>query len=65
MNTNISEKLKAIREATGWSETKIGEEIGKSQPTAHRILNGQGDCNGSTLRAIEDLHARICIPTPK
>lgn len=49
---------------TGWSEVKIAEEIGTSQPTVNRILNGQDDCKGSTLLAITELHRATCAVLP-
>jgi predicted transcriptional regulator len=60
MDKNISTLLAEIKDATGWSEVKIAEVIGTSQPTVNRILNGQDDCKGSTLRAITDLHRTAC-----
>lgn len=60
MDKKISTLLTEIKDATGWSEVKIAEEIGTSQPTVNRILNGQDDCKGSTLRAISELHRNAC-----
>jgi transcriptional regulator with XRE-family HTH domain len=60
MDKKISTLLAEIKDATGWSEVKIAEEIGTSQPTVNRILNGQDDCKGSTLRAISELHRASC-----
>lgn len=59
MDKDISTLLREIRAATDWSEPKLAEEIGVSQPTVNRILNGQVDCRASTLRAIEALHGRV------
>lgn len=61
MDKNISTLLKEIKAETGWSEPRIAEELGTSQPTVNRILNGQDDCKGSTMRAIESLHKRVCV----
>ena len=58
MDKDISTLLQEIRAYTGWSEPRLAEEIGVSQPTVHRILKGQADCKVSTLRAIEGLHVR-------
>lgn len=60
MEKNITTLLREIKDLSGWSEPKIATAIGTSQPTVNRILNGQTDCKGSTLRAIEDLHLSIC-----
>jgi transcriptional regulator with XRE-family HTH domain len=60
MDKKISTLLAEIKGATGWSEAKIAEEIGTSQPTVNRILKGQDDCKGSTLRAISELHRTAC-----
>jgi transcriptional regulator with XRE-family HTH domain len=35
----------------------MARELGTSQPTVSRILNGQPNCLGSTLDAIRKLHA--------
>lgn len=60
MDKDISTLLKEVKAEAGWSETRIAEEIGTSQPTVNRILKGQDDCKGSTLRSIEELHKRVC-----
>ena len=60
MDKKISTLLTEIKSATGWSEVKIAEELGTSQPTVNRILNGQDDCKGSTLLAITELHRTAC-----
>ncbi|MBH2071701.1 hypothetical protein [Janthinobacterium lividum] len=56
MDKDISTLLREIKAITTWSEPKIAAELGTSQPTVNRILNGQLDCKGSTLRAIIELH---------
>jgi AraC-like DNA-binding protein len=58
MDKDICTLLREIKAATNWSETRIASELHTSQPTVNRILNGQAECKGSTLRAITDLHAR-------
>lgn len=63
MDKNISTLLREIKDATSWSEPRIASEIGASQPTVNRILNGQEDCKGSTLRAILELH-RSAVAAP-
>lgn len=60
MDKTITKLLTEVKTETGWSESRIADEIGTKQPTVNRILNGQGDCKGSTLRAIEALHKRVC-----
>jgi hypothetical protein len=62
MDKDIATLLKEIKSTTDWSEPRIAAELGTSQPTVNRILNGQPDCKGATLRAIVDLHARVCAP---
>jgi len=59
MNKDIGILMQEIRSATRWSEPRLASEIGVSQPTVNRILNGQADCKASTLRAIESLHSRV------
>jgi transcriptional regulator with XRE-family HTH domain len=61
MNKTISTLLQEIKAETGWSEPRIADELGTSQPTVNRILNGQPECKGSTLRAIEALHKKTCV----
>lgn len=61
MDKDTATLLREIKDATNWSETKIAEELGTTQPTVNRILNGQPDCKGSTFRAIELLHQAICV----
>ena len=61
MDKDIATLLREIKSATDWSEPRIASELGTSQPTVNRILNGQPDCKGATLRAIVDLHARVCL----
>ena len=60
MDKNISTLLREIKERTGWSEPRIAAELGTSQPTVNRILNGQPDCKAKTLRSIDALHQTIC-----
>lgn len=61
MDKQISTLLREVKEVTGWSEPRIAEEIGTSQPTVNRILNGQDECKTRTLRAIEALHSRVVM----
>jgi transcriptional regulator with XRE-family HTH domain len=64
MNTPSQELLLAIKGATGWSEPKIAAEIGTSQATVNRLLNGQPGCQASTYLAIEKLATRLKL-SPK
>jgi len=57
MDKDIQTMLQEIKAKTGWSEPRLAQEIGVSQPTVNRILNGQIDCKVKTLRAIEGLHS--------
>lgn len=61
MDKDIATLLGEIKRTTGWSEPRIASEIGTSQPTVNRILNGQLDCKVSTFRAIVELHSRVCV----
>jgi len=65
MDKDITTMLREIKDATGWSEARIAHELETSQPTVNRILNGQGDCKGKTLRAITELHAASCLSEAK
>jgi len=62
MDKDIATLLREIKSATDWSEPRIAAELGTSQPTVNRILKGQRDCKGATLRAIVELHGRVCAP---
>lgn len=61
MHKDISTLLREIKDQSGWSEPRIAREISTSQPTINRILKGQKECKSSLLRAIEDLHKRVCF----
>lgn len=62
MDKDIVTLLREIKAKTDWSQPRIAAEIGTSQPTVNRILKGQADCKGATLRSIVDLHGRVCAP---
>jgi transcriptional regulator with XRE-family HTH domain len=62
MDKDTAALLREIKDASGWSETRIAEKIGSSQPTVNRILHGQPDCKVSTLRAIEKLYQAVVRP---
>jgi predicted transcriptional regulator len=59
MDKDITTLLREIKDASGLSEPRIAAQLGTSQPTVNRILNGQGDCKGRTFKAIADMHARV------
>jgi len=56
MEKNIVALLKEIKGETGFCQTELAKALGTTQPTIHRILNGQVECKLSTWRAIVDLH---------
>lgn len=60
MDKNISTLLSEIKTRTRLSEPVIAQKLGISQPTVNRILNGQADCKGKTLRSIQSLHHEVC-----
>lgn len=60
MDKDIATLLREIKSATDWSEPRMAVELGTSQPTVNRILNGQPDCKGSLFRSIVELHGRVC-----
>lgn len=64
MTKDLPTLLKEIKDSTKWSEPRIAEEVGVSQPTINRILNGQIECKGSTLLAIQALHKSV-LPQPE
>jgi predicted transcriptional regulator len=51
--------LHEIQEQTLWTQPKLAAELGTSQPTVHRILNGQEECKVSTFQAILSLHKSV------
>jgi transcriptional regulator with XRE-family HTH domain len=59
MDKDISTLLREIKDISKLSEPRIAEQLGTSQPTVNRILNGQGDCKGRTFKAIAEMHARV------
>ena len=58
MDKEIDTLLQELKAKKSWSEHRLALEIGTSQPTVNRILNGQRDCKGSTFRAIQQLHSK-------
>ncbi len=60
MDKDISTLLREIKTLTQLSEQCIAAALGTSQPTVNRILKGQTDCKGRTLKAIQALHAVHC-----
>ncbi|WP_374710568.1 helix-turn-helix transcriptional regulator [Massilia pseudoviolaceinigra] len=68
MDKNISTLLREIKAKQEWSQVRLAAELGTTQPTVNRILNGQDDCKISTFKAICALHEACCAgltePTP-
>lgn len=68
MEKNISTLLMEIKRQQGWTQTRLAVELGTTQPTVNRILNGQDDCKVTTFKAICALHracfAQLAEPTP-
>lgn len=60
MDKDIATLLQEIKSETGWSEPALASELGISQPTVNRILNGQPDCKINTFLAIKALHKEHC-----
>ena len=67
MDKNISTLLREIKTQQDWTEVRLAAELGTTQPTVNRILNGQDDCKISTFKAICARHqtcfARVAEPT--
>lgn len=59
MNPDISLILAEIKARTKWSEVRIANEVGTSQPTINRLLNGQQECRVRTWHAIVELGKRV------
>ncbi|CAN7303550.1 helix-turn-helix transcriptional regulator [Cupriavidus necator] len=59
MDKTHQAKLVEIKARTSLSEVALAQRLGVSQPTVNRIRNGQGDCKGSTLIAIDQLYAEV------
>lgn len=51
-------KIKAILEMPNWKQERLALELGVSQSTVHRWLNG-ADPRGAYRDAISDLHSRL------
>jgi transcriptional regulator with XRE-family HTH domain len=60
MDKDISTQLREVKDATGWTETHLALELGTTQPTVNRILNGQAECKIATYNAIAKLHVEKC-----
>jgi len=59
MNNSPQSRLAEIQAKTGLGQTALAALLGVSQATVNRIINGQMDCRGSTLSAIQSLHAKV------
>ncbi|WP_414016442.1 helix-turn-helix domain-containing protein [Burkholderia stagnalis] len=53
--------LLEVHAATKLTQKELASGLSVSQPTVNRILNGQGDCRGTTLSAIIALHSRLVL----
>jgi transcriptional regulator with XRE-family HTH domain len=62
MEKNISTLLMEIKTQHGWTQTRLAVELGTTQATVNRILNGQDDCRIATFKAICALHATCRRP---
>lgn len=58
MNKSPQTQLAEIQ-ASGLGQVAVATLLGVSQATVSRIINGQSDCRGSTLTAIQQLHASV------
>ena len=59
---DISTLLREIKVATALTETQLAAELGTTQPTVNRILNGQPGCKLATYHAIVAMHKAKCVP---
>lgn len=57
---DISTLLRDIKAATALTETQLAAELGTTQPTVNRILNGQPGCKLATYHAIVSMHKAKC-----
>jgi transcriptional regulator with XRE-family HTH domain len=60
---DISTLLREIKAASALTEVQLAAELGTTQPTVNRIINGQSSCNIALYRAIVAMHAARCAPT--
>jgi predicted transcriptional regulator len=51
--------LQEIKAATGLGEIGLSKQVGVSQPTINRILNGHSGCTVKTWRSIVKLHSEL------
>lgn len=61
----IEEKVRIILKATGWTQARLAEELGTTQPTVNRWLKGV-EPEGHRRDAINALYDEICeydVPT--
>jgi len=60
MERTTAQLLAEIRAMAKLSDKAIGDRLGCSQPTVHRLRNGQqSDCKASTFMAILRLHEEV------
>lgn len=48
----IAERVRVLRDARGWTNEKLAREADLSTKTVSRLVNGQRDARGGTLRAV-------------
>ncbi len=60
----IPEKIRAIRNATGWTQMQFAEHFGVSQSTVNRWLAGS-EPEGHRRDAINDAYERLVDEGPK
>lgn len=59
MEKNISMMLQEIKAAKRCSQPTLARELGTSQPTVNRILNGQTECQSGLFARITALHSKV------
>ena len=59
MDKNISTMLREIKAARGCGQPTLARELGTSQPTVNRILNGQTECRSGLFSRISALHSQV------
>lgn len=60
MKKHLPTLLAEVRAATKWSQVRLAIELGVTQPTVNRILNGQAKYKADTYCAVVALHESKC-----
>ena len=55
----LAAKVRAVRALLGWSQTELGQRIGLTQRSVHKIENGAVDVRSSTIEAIDGALHRL------